>query len=692
MPGEMEVAKHEAEEEAHASPYRPRPPLAKPGTYLRDIDWLIKAMDGNIIDINPEYQREVVWTADRMSQLIDSLMENYYIPPIIFNRQAQEETGETTLVCVDGKQRLSSVQAFVRGIIPCSDIRGEKWWFKNGHLQGKKKNLLSLAEREEFLNKDFVTFEYVNLEPQQEEDLFARVQMGMPLSVAEKMRATSGPWQDLARHFISDFSVIYSLQKDRMRAKDFQLTLSCFSQIVEIQHPMLSDGTPVHKSSHSHLTKLVGRDNILDDDLKSHLAIVWKTLKGLIELDPNTFTNAGKWLKGVQTFAPVEMIAVTVLISVHIETRNNKLLEHIRSLRENLRENFSDLKNNSYVWKAIWSFVGNLGKNAGNDDTADQNVPFSSRAPASRSAPATATKADPKEGRLTARTKPPTVFPGAGGSSTAVKPEPAEPELDLVESRPRKRQRADTTSGTTELASAYMQRSTPTTSTQDATTEAQTLSTFASLGAPIAGPPPPKARQRSKNDSSSQDSLPTPGSTPPFMSAEARHNRISQIDRYRAPVASMSLGPETMTYVPQPLSQASPSAAFQSSVARPTAASPVTIQTPASVLPPSRQDFNPQSPVTESGGFNPINFGRIRPPIETHKVAPPFNKTRATAKTAHTSTKQANKQKQKSIPQYGSVIDLTDDDDMTNDEPETTGECTQLLLAFQRTSQCTQRS
>ncbi|KAF2446890.1 hypothetical protein P171DRAFT_482961 [Karstenula rhodostoma CBS 690.94] len=587
MPGEMKVAKHEDEEDGHALSYTSRPPLAKPGTYLRDIKYLVDAMNDNKLDINPEYQREVVWTADRMSQLIDSLMENYYIPPIIFNRQTNKETGEPILVCVDGKQRLSSVQAFVRGIIPCQDVRGEKWWFKNAHVQGKNKKILSAAAQEEFLNKDFVTFEYTDLQPEQEEDLFARVQMGMPLSAAEKMRATSGPWQDLARHFINDFPAIYSLQKDRMRAKDFQLTLSCFSQILEVQHPTLSDGTPMYKSNYNHLMKLLEKGNFLDDNLKSHLASVWQTLNDIIELDPDTFTNADKRLKGVQTFAPVEMTAVTVLISVHIETRNNGLLlQDIRSLRDNLRENFSDLRNNGYIWKAVWSFVDNLDKNlpASDDDTAEQDALSSSRAPPSRSAP-TPVKASAKKGRPTAKTKPPTVLPGAGGS-TAVKPEPAVPELYPVESRPRKRPRAGSINGTIEPAPPSLDRPMLATSTQDMPsqstpiTEARTLSSFTSLGA-IAAPVPLKALRRSKINKSSTDSLPTPGSTPPFTPAEAHQNLRLELDSYRAP----------------------------------------------SQVPPS--------------------------------------------KPARASTKQERKQKQKSIPQYDGVIDLTDDGDLTDDELDT---------------------
>jgi hypothetical protein len=59
-----------------------------------------------------------------------------------------------------------------------------------------------------FRQKEFVCYEFKNLSPKQEEDLFGKVQMGVSLTPAEKMRATSGPWQDFTRLFEDDFSSV----------------------------------------------------------------------------------------------------------------------------------------------------------------------------------------------------------------------------------------------------------------------------------------------------------------------------------------------------------------------------------------------------------------------------------------------------------------------------------------------------
>jgi hypothetical protein len=293
-----------------------------------------------------------------------------------------------------------------------------------------------------------VTFQFTELSPAQEEDLFARVQMGVQLSAAEKMRATTGPWQELAKLFVDDFPVIYSLMKDRVRAKDFQLTLACFSQIVEVTHPSASNGVPILKTNHSALPKLLSNKGAVDDALKSHLASVWNTFKELVEQDPDVFTNADKHLRGVQTFAPVEMVAVTVMISMYSRTRNHRLLlGDITALREALREHFVDLRLNASVWKFVWDYIDDLEaiRSAFNGTTVDRNLSAQQHAPSS----ATATVGSPAPALLTPASQ--TIQPKAPATKTksstkslskkpaVVKKEPGTPSAV----RPAKRKRAD---------------------------------------------------------------------------------------------------------------------------------------------------------------------------------------------------------------------------------------------------------
>jgi hypothetical protein len=47
--------------------------------------------------------------------IIDSLYHNYYIPPVVFAIAKDPVDGVETRLCVDGKQRLTSIQKFFDG-------------------------------------------------------------------------------------------------------------------------------------------------------------------------------------------------------------------------------------------------------------------------------------------------------------------------------------------------------------------------------------------------------------------------------------------------------------------------------------------------------------------------------------------------------------------------------------------------
>jgi hypothetical protein len=59
-------------------------------------------------------RQDVVWPTGKQMEIIDSLFHNFYVPPVIF-AVMQDEDGEEVRVCVDGKQRLTSIVKFLDG-------------------------------------------------------------------------------------------------------------------------------------------------------------------------------------------------------------------------------------------------------------------------------------------------------------------------------------------------------------------------------------------------------------------------------------------------------------------------------------------------------------------------------------------------------------------------------------------------
>jgi hypothetical protein len=175
----------------------------------KTLEELFDMMKGPYLNIDPEYQREVVWSETRMTALIDSVIEDYYIPPILFSvERVYHPNGTTDLkrTCIDGKQRLTSIKAFMEGSIGCHDAFNKKWYYTEGSKQRRK--IMPASIKKEFRSKTFLCYDFLDLSRAQEELLFGRVQQGIQLTTAEKLRATTGKWQELANNFEQDFSKV----------------------------------------------------------------------------------------------------------------------------------------------------------------------------------------------------------------------------------------------------------------------------------------------------------------------------------------------------------------------------------------------------------------------------------------------------------------------------------------------------
>lgn len=71
------------------------------------------------------YQREKVWSEDKKSFLIDSILKNYPIPPVFFRMRIDPDTGITKYDVIDGKQRLTTIRDFVDGKINLPEDFGD---------------------------------------------------------------------------------------------------------------------------------------------------------------------------------------------------------------------------------------------------------------------------------------------------------------------------------------------------------------------------------------------------------------------------------------------------------------------------------------------------------------------------------------------------------------------------------------
>ena len=74
-----------------------------------------KIKEGKLL-LNPEYQRNVIWDKAKKTAFIESLFMGIIIPPVyVVEIPGDNILEENTYEVVDGKQRLSTIDDFIKG-------------------------------------------------------------------------------------------------------------------------------------------------------------------------------------------------------------------------------------------------------------------------------------------------------------------------------------------------------------------------------------------------------------------------------------------------------------------------------------------------------------------------------------------------------------------------------------------------
>jgi hypothetical protein len=130
----------------------------------------------NKYNYSPPYQRRSLWSDEKKSFLIDSILNNFPIPPIFLHQKIDTNTGKTQYDVIDGKQRLDSIIQFISNNIPSAsesasefseDIAGA--FFED--LEGEK-----LAPYKRHFWKYSIPIEYIDSQdPAVIDDIFDRL-------------------------------------------------------------------------------------------------------------------------------------------------------------------------------------------------------------------------------------------------------------------------------------------------------------------------------------------------------------------------------------------------------------------------------------------------------------------------------------------------------------------------------------
>ncbi|KIK82235.1 hypothetical protein PAXRUDRAFT_724082 [Paxillus rubicundulus Ve08.2h10] len=284
----------------------------------------------NAIDLDPEYQRDVVWHEEKQSGLIDSILRNYYIPPVIFAVAFQED-GSELRTCIDGKQRLTSIQRFIDGQIPHKDsFTNEKLWFK-------------------FMNKQIVCVEYNDLNDDQEREIFQRVQLGVALSPAERLQAIVGPWSTVIREIqsqvLGEEGFEGYLDWGHARGRDFQC-LATIGYLIEFHPKSTVPGTKA-------LERWLQRTNTVSSKLRADLH---ETFRIFLTLARDKKYSGS--LNRPTRVSPIEFVMIGVLIYLKRSTLSlTQISSAIEKMRKDVRASHQDIRSNTRVTRHLMDFM-----------------------------------------------------------------------------------------------------------------------------------------------------------------------------------------------------------------------------------------------------------------------------------------------------------------------------------------------
>ncbi|KAF7323100.1 hypothetical protein HMN09_00090200 [Mycena chlorophos] len=327
--------------------YLIRHSLKTPRATTYSTESLFKQIDNGDIDLEPEYQRDVVWPESKQIKIIDSIFRNYYVPPVIFALNINDD-GTETRTCIDGKQRLTSIHRFMQGLIPHRDPdTNDKYWYTDNPLNrtAKTKTMLPDKYRRLWDTKAVVCVEYSDLKEADEREIFTRVQLGVALTPAEKLKVIATPRANFVRklqelYLNNDESALSggSLNWNRSRGSDFR----CLAQMLQWIE------SSAKTSSFINIEKWLSDSVAVGPQFTSAVENTFAIYEALASQED--------WV--LKKIAPIEFIAIGLIL---YEFRDRMsvagLAKCVDSMRKDLRKITSDIRNNSRMQKAVMTFM-----------------------------------------------------------------------------------------------------------------------------------------------------------------------------------------------------------------------------------------------------------------------------------------------------------------------------------------------
>lgn len=164
-----------------------------------DLKTLVDRIDEGDIDLQPDFQRQEIWSGKKKKKLIDSILREWSIPPIFL---VVRQDGRMDVL--DGQQRLAAVRDFVHneyavdGTIAPVDDRIKA-------LSGMYYDDFKPDVRRSFNHYTFRCFKIDDYLPEEPSELFYRLNQPSLLTAGEQRNAFYGPAREQLKKIVREF-------------------------------------------------------------------------------------------------------------------------------------------------------------------------------------------------------------------------------------------------------------------------------------------------------------------------------------------------------------------------------------------------------------------------------------------------------------------------------------------------------
>lgn len=182
-----------------------------------DVETLVRRIEDGDIDLQPDFQRQEVWSRPKKRKLIDTILRNWSIPPI---HLVKTHSGE--LEVLDGQQRLTAMRDFFRNDFSISgSIEPLDPTIQS--LQGMFYRDLEPSVRRQIQTFPIRCFTLTDFRPDEPSELFYRLNEPTMLTAGERRNALYGDSRDQLKSLV-DYMINIGLDKNTLGFSNSRLS------------------------------------------------------------------------------------------------------------------------------------------------------------------------------------------------------------------------------------------------------------------------------------------------------------------------------------------------------------------------------------------------------------------------------------------------------------------------------------